>query len=252
MKTKFTLIKLLTVTVVVILFLVRYTQAFNSIPIIVAILGFIVIILAASAFVVDYRFSRVQQHLDTKVRDPQLTSFLFSDYRSAALWLVIRMYVGFSVLESALFKLADASWMGDGSALKSMWELSLPTFSRYSPEFTLSTYRSIIEFLIANNLHVSLARIFVYSEFFIACAIIIGFFVGIASFFMVLMRVSFLAVGFSVTSPLIFTAGILLMLAWKVAGRWGADRYLLPLATYHPKNEHDVIKRDPHKQTHIQ
>ena len=42
------------------------------------------------------------------------------------------------------------------------------------------------------------------------------------------MNMSFLLAGSSSTNPVLFTFGIGLMLAWKVAGYYGLDRYLLP------------------------
>ena len=52
---------------------------------------------------------------------------------------------------------------------------------------------------------------------------------GIAAFFGAFMNMSFLLAGSSSTNPVLFTLAIGLMLAWKVAGYYGLDRYLLPL-----------------------
>ena len=35
--------------------------------------------------------------------------------------------------------------------------------------------------------------------------------------------------GSASTNPVLFGLGVFLVLAWKVAGWWGLDRYLLPL-----------------------
>ena len=53
--------------------------------------------------------------------------------------------------------------------------------------------------------------------------------VGVAAFFGALMNMSFLMAGTVSTNPVLFFAGILLILAWKNAGYLGIDRYLLPL-----------------------
>jgi len=42
------------------------------------------------------------------------------------------------------------------------------------------------------------------------------------------MNMSFLLAGSASTNPVLFTFAIGLMLAWKVAGYYGVDRYLLP------------------------
>ena len=51
---------------------------------------------------------------------------------------------------------------------------------------------------------------------------------GIAAFFGALMNMSFLLAGTVSTNPVLFFAGILLILAWKNAGYIGIDRFLLP------------------------
>jgi thiosulfate dehydrogenase [quinone] large subunit len=42
------------------------------------------------------------------------------------------------------------------------------------------------------------------------------------------MNMSFLLAGSASTNPVLFTLAIGLMLAWRVAGWYGLDRYLLP------------------------
>ena len=56
-----------------------------------------------------------------------------------------------------------------------------------------------------------------------------GAFVGIAAFFGALMNWNFLMAGAASTNPLLLMLGIVLIRAWKVAGWYGLDRYLLPL-----------------------
>ena len=48
------------------------------------------------------------------------------------------------------------------------------------------------------------------------------------AFFGALMNMSFLLAGTVSTNPVLFFAGILLILAWKNAGYLGVDRLLLP------------------------
>ena len=43
------------------------------------------------------------------------------------------------------------------------------------------------------------------------------------------MNMSFLLAGSASTNPVLFTLAIGLILAWKVAGYYGLDRYVLPL-----------------------
>ena len=54
------------------------------------------------------------------------------------------------------------------------------------------------------------------------------------------MNMSFLLAGSASTNPVMFTLAIGLMLAWKVAGYYGLDRYLLPLLGT-PWRQHGAI-----------
>src|SRR5205814_1644752 len=60
-------------------------------------------------------------HKDTVIADPPLARFLFSDTRMAVVWLVLRIYVGFSWLDAGLHKVLDAgaktNYIYDGSGL---------------------------------------------------------------------------------------------------------------------------------------
>ena len=58
--------------------------------------------------------------------------------------------------------------------------------------------------------------------------LLFGALTGIAAFFGATMNMSFMLAGSASTNPILFTMAIGLMLAWKVAGYYGLDRYLLP------------------------
>ena len=62
-----------------------------------------------------------------------------------------------------------------------------------------------------------------------ACALLFGALTGIAAFFGAFMNMSFLLAGSASTNPVLFTFAIGLILAWKVAGYYGVDRWLLPM-----------------------
>jgi thiosulfate dehydrogenase (quinone) large subunit len=65
-------------------------------------------------------------------------------------------------------------------------------------------------------------------EVLVGIALILGLFVGIAAFFGAFLNWNFMMAGTASTNPLMFTITILLILAWKVAGYWGLDRWVLP------------------------
>ncbi|MBZ0299473.1 MAG: hypothetical protein K8J31_07035 [Anaerolineae bacterium] len=61
----------------------------------------------------------------------------------------------------------------------------------------------------------------------VGVALILGAFVGIAAVFGAFMNWNYIMAGSASTNGLLGIAAILLILAWKVAGYYGLDRYLL-------------------------
>ena len=66
-----------------------------------------------------------------------------------------------------------------------------------------------------------------YGELLIGIGLIIGTFVGIAAFFGALLNWNFIMAGAASTNGLLLVVAIVLVLAWKVAGYYGADFVLL-------------------------
>ncbi|MDR7568388.1 MAG: DoxX family protein, partial [Armatimonadota bacterium] len=63
----------------------------------------------------------------------------------------------------------------------------------------------------------------------VGIALVLGVFTGIAAFFGAFMNWNFMMAGTASTNPLMFLVSILLLLAWKVAGYYGLDYWLLPV-----------------------
>jgi thiosulfate dehydrogenase [quinone] large subunit len=69
----------------------------------------------------------------------------------------------------------------------------------------------------------------VLGEIAVGLGLIFGCLTGIAAFFGGLMNVNYLFAGTVSSNPLLFVLATWLVLAWRVAGWWGLDRWLLPL-----------------------
>ena len=82
--------------------------------------------------------------------------------------------------------------------------------------------------MIDNNFESWFAYLVVFGEILIGLGLLAGVLVGIASFFGALLNMSFLLAGTASTNPILFTLAIGLILAWRVAGWYGLDRYLRP------------------------
>jgi len=171
---------------------------------------------------------------DTVIADPPLARFLFSDTRMAVVWLVLRIYVGFSWLDAGLHKVLDAgaktNYIYDGSGLLAFWQriAAIPA-APAKPIITYDWYRNFIQFMVDNHWEVFFGKLIAFGETAVGIGLILGAFVGIAAVGGAFMNLNFMLAGSASTNPVLLLLGFLLVLAWKTAGYIGLDRYLLPI-----------------------
>jgi len=167
---------------------------------------------------------------EVQVEGPPFTRFLFSNTAAGLFWLPIRIFVGVTFLEAGLHKLGDPGWTQGGSSLLKYWMAAAAVPEAPArPAISYEWYRDFINLLINNHTEGWFAWLITLGELAVGLALILGAMTGIAAFFGALMNMSFLLAGSGSSNPVLFTMAIGLMLAWKVAGYYGLDRYLLPM-----------------------
>jgi thiosulfate dehydrogenase [quinone] large subunit len=164
------------------------------------------------------------------VQDPPFARFLFADTRASAIWLPVRIFFGWAFLDASLHKLQDPKWMDTGVALQGYWQNAVAV----NPDtgkgaITYEWWRGFLQFMLDNQAYTWFAKVVAIGEFLVGVGVIVGGLVGIAALFGATLNVAFLLSGSASTNPILLLAAILLVLAWKVAGWIGADRFLLPL-----------------------
>jgi thiosulfate dehydrogenase [quinone] large subunit len=176
-----------------------------------------------SAVVADKRQNTVT------FEDPPFAHALFSSTAWAWLWLIVRVYVGYTWLTSGLGKLSNPAWVQTGVALKGFWEKAAAVPAAPArPLIVFDWYRTLIQFLLDSGSYTWFAKLVTAGEILIGIALILGIFTGIAAFFGGFMNWNFMMAGTASINPVLFPLAILLVLAWKVAGWWGLDRWVLP------------------------
>ena len=165
---------------------------------------------------------------DVEVEGPRFVRFLFNNSRAGLFWLPIRLFVGFAWIEAGWHKFTDPEWMQGGAALRAYWERAVTTPEGGRPPITFEWYREFIQFLLNGGHETWFAYVVTFGELAIGLGLLLGALTGIAAFFGALMNMSFLLAGSASTNPVLFTLAVGLMLAWRVAGYYGLDRYLLP------------------------
>jgi thiosulfate dehydrogenase (quinone) large subunit len=163
-----------------------------------------------------------------EIQGPAFARFLFSDRRAGWFWLPIRLFLGLQWLEAGIHKFEDPAWMSGGTALRGYWERAAAIPEEGRPLITFEWYRDVINWLLSINAEPWFAQLVTFGEMAVGLGLIVGCLTGIAAFFGATLNMSFLLAGSASTNPIMFAMAIGLILAWKVAGYVGVDRWLLP------------------------
>ncbi len=186
----------------------------------------------------------IQPRTAIQIPEPPIARFLFADTRMAWFWLLVRLYVGYEWLVSGWEKLTGHSiaigkfgdpikggaWVfsgHDGVAIKGFVTVALAQVSGPHPAVQ-GWYAAFLQNFVLPNAGV-FAYLVTFGEILIGLGLIFGFLTGIASFFGVFMNLNYLLAGTISINPVLGALALLLVLAWRIGGYYGIDRYLLPL-----------------------
>jgi thiosulfate dehydrogenase [quinone] large subunit len=163
------------------------------------------------------------------LEDPPLAQALFGDVHWAWIWLILRLYLGWEWASAGWGKVTNPAWTGDkaGAAITGFVNGALSKAGGEHPDVQawyawflqemVLPYAAFWGYLIA------------WGELLVGIALILGIFTGLAAFFGSFMNANYLLAGTVSINPTLFAIATLLVLAWKTAGWWGLDRWLLPM-----------------------
>lgn len=162
------------------------------------------------------------------IQEPPVSEFLFANTKAAWFWLVIRLYVGWQWLSSGWGKVGSEGWTGDnaGASVEGFVQGALKKTTGPHPDVQ-AWYGWFLENVVLPNADV-FGYLVAYGEVLVGIALIAGLFVGIAAFFGMFMNMSFLLAGTVSINPILFVLSLGLVLAWRNAGWFGLDRWVLP------------------------
>lgn len=155
--------------------------------------------------------------------------FFLADRRSAWFWLIVRLYVGYEWLMAGWDKIHNPIWAGSGAgaALNGFIQGALAKTGGVHPDVQW-WYAWFLTHAVAPHTLVW-SNLVAYGELLVGIALILGFLTGISVFFGMFMNINFLLAGTVSVNPIWFILGLGLLLAWRVSGYLGADRYVLPM-----------------------
>ena len=154
--------------------------------------------------------------------------WFFSNTASSWIWLIVRLYLGYEWFMAGWAKVGAEAWTGSkaGVAVLGFVNGALQKTGGAHPDVQ-SWYAAFLQNAVQTNPQFW-SYLVAYGELLVGIALILGVLTGIAAFFGVFMNVSYLLSGTVSVNPQMLVLGILLMLAWKAAGYWGLDYYVLP------------------------
>lgn len=191
----------------------------------------------------------------TYIEEPPAARWLFASSAAAKIWLVARIWLGWEWLQSGWGKVfggnitwrvwdwgddaysvtgdANVGWVrGDdetevGDSVAAFADRAIEGADGPHPDVAYSWYVSFLEW-ISDTAHPVMGPMVAIGEVIIGVALILGAFVGIAAFLGALLNFSFVFAGSAGVNPAMIVVAGLLILAWRNAGWYGLDRFLLP------------------------
>lgn len=198
-----------------------------------------------------------------QIEEPRTARWLFGSKRAAWIWLVARLWLGWEWLQAGWGKVfgGNITWrfwdwgdpsysltgsgnigwiragervaqdgtvtqVGIGDNVAGFASGAIASAEGPHPDVAYSWYVSFLGW-IRDTAHPVFGPLVALSELFLGIALIAGAFVGIAAFLGAVLNFSFVFAGSAGVNPAMIAVAGLLILAWRNAGYYGADRFLL-------------------------
>lgn len=162
------------------------------------------------------------------VEQSAFTHLLTASKQSAPLWFIVRLYLGYEWLMAGWDKVMNPVWFGSnaGAAMNGFVQGALGKTVGVHPDVQM-WYAAFLKSAVLPNL-VTWSNLIAVGEVLVGLGLIVGLFTGVAAFFGFFMNLNFLLAGTVSVNPILLVLALSLMLARRVAGHWGLDRYVQP------------------------
>lgn len=163
----------------------------------------------------------------SRIPDAPITEFLFSDTRVSWVWLAARLYIGYEWVVAGWEKAINPVWFGSkaGVAITGFVNNALTKTAGAHPDVQ-GWYAYFLKNFVLPNADI-FSYLIVIGELAVGIALILGIFVGASALVGTFMNANFLLAGTVSTNPIFIFFQILLILAYRTAGWYGFDRYIL-------------------------
>jgi thiosulfate dehydrogenase [quinone] large subunit len=172
--------------------------------------------------------STVTTRKNETIRSPKWLSFMVNNPLAGLIWLPIRVWLGYQWITASLHKMESAAWMQGGTALKGFWTAAVAIPAQGSAPIHYAWYRNFLQYMLDTQAYVWFAKLIAIGEMLVGITLILGIFTAFAAFVGGTMNFSFMLAGSASVNPVFLLISVGLILAWKVAGYFGADYFLIP------------------------
>jgi thiosulfate dehydrogenase [quinone] large subunit len=157
-------------------------------------------------------------------------------------WFLLRVAIGWQWLSAGWHKLAGPSsigWIHDGQSgdrfvargesILAFWQRAVSIPEQGRTPITYGWYRDFLHALIDHEAHSWFAYLIAGGEFLVGVCLVLGAFTALAALGGAFLNFNYMLAGSADANPVLFLSAVLLILAWRVAGYVGLDRWILPL-----------------------
>lgn len=169
---------------------------------------------------------------NTYYPEPKISKFLFASKYMAVFWLVVRVYLGWLWLTAGIGKVwadggLNGAWVGPNASAAGGYLRGALGRATGEDATVAGWYGWLIEHVFLPNTAL-FSNLVALGEVLVGAALILGFLTGFSAFMGGMMNAAFLLAGTLSSNPLMFILATWLVLAWRVAGYYGLDYYVLP------------------------
>jgi len=159
---------------------------------------------------------------------PAFLKTIFNHPLAGLIWLPIRVWIGWQWLEAGLEKFKNPAWMQTGLGLKGFWMGVVAIPAKGMAPIHYAWYRAFLQMLLNAQAYTWFAKLITIGEILVGIALILGVFTWFSALMGGVMNWNYIMAGSASVNPMFLMLSVFLVLAWKVAGYFGADYFLVP------------------------
>src|ERR1700678_410321 len=160
----------------------------------------------------------------------RLSDWLYRSRQASVIWLVVRLWLGYQWLNAGYQKIwgaeRSAFWFGSGAGVKGFASAGVAGSATGKTGASYGWWAAFLHnFVIPNASWI--AKLVSLGELLIGVALILGILTGFAAVAALLLNLTYMFSGSAGVNPMYGILAVLLILAWRNAGWFGLDRFVL-------------------------